>query len=160
MRSEFLLIFSPLRFCLCGCGYMLDLAWAQTFGLIMPRVQIELGISGSYTAYDLALSCMLNVYADSHYGDIFSVFSAGLTVGALTWGVLVDIIGRRWAFNLTVATTAFFGLLLGACDTYLTIMSLTFFVGFGLGGNIPIDATIVMEFLPSVRDLVRIGNPC
>jgi hypothetical protein len=36
-----------LSFALCGLGYALDLAWAQTFGLIMPRVQIELGISGA-----------------------------------------------------------------------------------------------------------------
>lgn len=38
-----------------------------------------------------------------------AVFSAGLTVGAFTWGILVDIIGRRWAFNLTVGIVAVFG---------------------------------------------------
>ena len=27
---------------------------------------------------------------------------------------------------------------------------MVFFVGFGLGGNIPIDETIVLEFLPNV----------
>ena len=40
-----------------------------------------------------------------------TVFSAGLTVGAFTWGILVDIIGRRWAFNLTVGIVAVFGAL-------------------------------------------------
>jgi MFS family permease len=104
--------------------------WAKAFGLIMPRIKIE-----------------LNVSAD-HYGDIFSVYSAGLCVGAFSWGLLVDIIGRRWAFNLTCAITAGFGLILGALDTYAGIIAVSFFVGFGLGGNIPIDATITMEFLP------------
>ena len=40
---------------------------------------------------------------------VFLVFSAGLTVGAFVWGLLVDIIGRRWAFNLTVGIVAAFG---------------------------------------------------
>ena len=35
----------------------------------------------------------LTVTADQ-YGNLFSAFSAGLTAGALLWGVLVDIIGR------------------------------------------------------------------
>lgn len=45
-----------------------------------------------------------NTWADSHV-----VFSAGLTAGAFVWGMLVDIIGRRWAFNLTVGIVAIFG---------------------------------------------------
>ena len=49
----------------------------------------------------LLSSIFANVY--------FAVFSAGLTVGAFTWGILVDIIGRRWAFNLTVGIVAAFG---------------------------------------------------
>ena len=65
--------------------------WAQAFSLVTPRIQQELGV------------------ADKDYGDIFSVFSAGLTVGAFMWGILVDIIGRRWAFNLTVGIVATFG---------------------------------------------------
>jgi MFS family permease len=117
-------------FLICGFGYALDLAWAQAFGLIMPRVQAELGI------------------ADAEYGTVFAVFSAGLTAGALVWGMLVDVIGRRWAFNLTVAVQAVFGTALGALDSYAAIVVLTFGVGFGLGGNIPIDATITLEFLP------------
>lgn len=133
------------------------------------------------------------------------VFSAGLTAGAFVWGILVDVIGRRWAFNLTVGIVAVFGtyplsppsfppclllilvtlhpcsnystvcfhrsmhvgrsrapsfprlrrrgstgIILGALDSWAALCGITFFVGFGLGGNIPIDATIVLEFLPNV----------
>jgi MFS family permease len=81
-------------------------------------------------------------------GDIFAVFSCGLTLGAFFWGIAVDVIGRKWAFNLTVGITALFGSLLGAMDSYSAIVGLTLGVGFGLGGNIPIDATITLEFLP------------
>lgn len=43
-----------------------------------------------------------------------------------------------------------FGLCLGAPSNYNGILVLTAFVGFGVGGNIPIDTTITLEFLPQV----------
>lgn len=36
----------------------------------------------------------------------------GLTVGAFFFGLLVDIIGRKWAFNLTCLITCVFGTLI------------------------------------------------
>lgn len=117
-------------FALCGFGYMLDLLWAQAFGLVVSPLQQELG------------------FADNQLGNIFTCFSVGLAVGAFVWGILVDIIGRKWAFNLTVLISSMFGLLLGVPSSYAEILILTAFVGFGVGGNIPIDTTITLEFLP------------
>jgi MFS family permease len=74
-----------------------------------------------------------------------------LTAGAFVWGVLVDIVGRRWAFNLTCLISAAFGLGLGGCNTYNAFLVVTAFVGFGIGGNIPIDTTICLEFIPQNR---------
>lgn len=59
--------------------------------------------------------------------------------------------GRRWAFNLTCLFSSIFGLCLGASNSYTTFLVLTAFVGFGVGGNIPIDTTITLEFLPQNR---------
>lgn len=42
-------------------------------------------------------------------------------------------------------------MILGALNSWSAICAIVFFVGFGLGGNIPIDATIVLEFLPNVQ---------
>jgi hypothetical protein len=39
-------------------------------------------------------------------------------------------------------------LLLGVPSDYASLLVLTAFVGFGVGGNIPIDTTICLEFLP------------
>ena len=41
-----------------------------------------------------------------------SLISDQCSVGALGFGLLVDIIGRRWAFNLTCLITSVFGLIL------------------------------------------------
>lgn len=86
------------------------------------------------------------------YGNIWSCANAGLAVGAFSWGIIVDIIGRRWAFNLTCLITSIFGLLLAAPKyNYGAICGIYFLASVGLGGNIPIDATISLEFLPQNR---------
>ncbi|KAM3073162.1 hypothetical protein ACMFMG_008875 [Clarireedia jacksonii] len=115
---------------MCGLGYFLDLLWANAFGLIAPAMQKEFGFS------------------DQKLGLLFTAVNTGLTVGALIWGVLVDVIGRKWAFNGTVLVCSTFGILIGAPDSYTAILVLVAFTGFGIGGNIPIDTTIALEFLP------------
>ncbi|KAH8900852.1 MFS general substrate transporter [Thozetella sp. PMI_491] len=115
---------------LCGFGYLLDLLWAQAFGLVLSPLQQEFG------------------FGNDAGGTISTSFNAGLTAGAFFWGSLSDIIGRRWAFNLTCLFSSVFGLCLGASDNYNTFLILTAFIGFGVGGNIPIDTTIVLEFIP------------
>ncbi|KAF2673622.1 MFS general substrate transporter [Microthyrium microscopicum] len=118
---------------LCGFGYLLDLLWAQAFGLVLSPIQQEFGFSNAQS------------------GDISVAFSSGLTAGAFVWGFLVDIIGRWWAFNLTAFFSSIFGLCLGVPDSYTSFLVLTAFVGFGVGGNIPIDTTICLEFIPQNR---------
>lgn len=47
--------------------------------------------------------------------------------------------------------SAAFGLGLGGCNSYNAFLVVTAFVGFGIGGNIPIDTTICLEFIPQNR---------
>ncbi|PHH63902.1 hypothetical protein CDD81_5350 [Ophiocordyceps australis] len=118
---------------LCGFGYFLDLMWAQAFSLCLSPLQQELGFSNSQS------------------GRISTCFNAGLTAGALFWGFMSDIVGRRWAFNLTCLLSSIFGLVLGLSNSYTTFLVLTAFVGFGVGGNIPVDGAIFLEFVPQSR---------
>lgn len=83
---------------LCGFGYFLDLAWSQGVGLIASAIYQEMGVP------------------PGHDGTIFACANAGLAIGAFTFGILVDVIGRRWAFNLTCLITSVFGLIL-VCPT-------------------------------------------
>ena len=48
----------------------------------------------------------------SNTGLIFTLSNAGLAIGALFWGIMVDVIGRKWAFNLTCLITSVFGMLI------------------------------------------------
>ncbi|KAL8276496.1 hypothetical protein RQP46_011097 [Phenoliferia psychrophenolica] len=113
-------------------------------------INVELDAMGLGRYQNLTVYQEMNVKGGAQ-ADIFTAFSAGLTVGAFTWGLLVDIIGRRYAFNLTCLLTSLFGILVAAPPNYTGICVLTALCGFGLGGNIPIDATIVLEFLPQNR---------
>ncbi|KAG9254434.1 major facilitator superfamily domain-containing protein [Emericellopsis atlantica] len=115
---------------LCGFGYFLDLLWAHAFGLVLSPLQQEMG------------------FGNDESGNISVCFNAGLTAGAFFWGFMSDIVGRKWAFNLTCLFSSIFGLCLGASPNYLTFLVLTAFVGFGVGGNIPIDTSITLEFIP------------
>ena len=90
-------------------------------------------------------------FSDVALGNIFTSFSAGLTAGAFVWGILVDIIGRYWAFNFTVLISSIFGLCVGAPNSYNAVIVITAFIGIGIGGNIPIDTTITLECLPQGR---------
>ncbi|KAI5364636.1 Putative major facilitator superfamily, MFS transporter superfamily [Septoria linicola] len=121
---------------LCGFGYLLDLLWAQAFGLVLGPLQQELG------------------FGDGESGNISVAFSAGLTVGAFFWGIMGDVIGRRWVFNLTCFISGAFGIALGGVSTYGQFLVLVVFIGFGIGGNIPVDTTICLEFLPSDRQFL------
>ncbi|WWD09106.1 hypothetical protein V865_007227 [Kwoniella europaea PYCC6329] len=122
---------------LCGFGYFLDLAWAQGVGLAASAIYQEMGVP------------------EGSQGVIFSCANAGLAVGALGFGLLVDVIGRQWAFNLTCLITSIFGLLLAAPKyNYAAICGIYFLASIGLGGNIPIDATIALEFVPQRKRML------
>lgn len=84
---------------LTGFGYFLDLAWAQGVGLCASAIYQEMGV------------------ADADTGNIWACANAGLAVGALFFGLIVDVIGRKWAFNLTCLITSIFGLLLVCFDS-------------------------------------------
>lgn len=75
--------------------------------------------------------------------------TAGLCLGALCWGALSDMQGRKWAFNGTLLMVAVFGGFAGRAESLVTACLLFGFLGFGLGGNLVVDGTLLLEFLPA-----------
>lgn len=105
------------------------------FGLITVPLRNETGFGASR----------------ENIGTLSTAFNVGLTVGAFCWGIGVDIVGRKWSFYLTCLIAGIFGLSSGAPGTFTGLRVLVAFTGFGVGGNIPIDCTITLEFLPTQR---------
>jgi MFS family permease len=72
----------------------------------------------------------------------------GLLFGAVFWGFGCDIFGRRWAFNLTIAITSVFGMLAASSPNFAAIGVFAALWSVGVGGNLPVDSAIFLEFLP------------
>ncbi|EGD91842.1 hypothetical protein H112_00444 [Trichophyton rubrum D6] len=75
----------------------------------------------------------------------------GLLVGAVFWGFGCDIYGRKWAFNLTIGITAVFGLAAAGSPSFSAIGVFAALWSIGVGGNLPVDSAIFLEFLPSTH---------
>lgn len=75
-------------------------------------------------------------------------FFLGLCIGASFWGIISDIVGRRPAFNMTLLIAGAFGLSAGGGPSWTGVCALYACVGLGIGGNLPIDGALFLEFLP------------
>lgn len=64
------------------------------------------------------------------------------------WGFGCDVFGRRWAFNLTLGITAVFGMIAASSPNLAAIGCFAALWSFGVGGNLPVDSAIFLEFLP------------
>jgi MFS family permease len=72
----------------------------------------------------------------------------GLLVGAIFWGFGADIIGRKWAFNISLFICAASCIIAGAMPSWASLGFWIALVGFGGGGNLVMDTTVFLEYLP------------
>ena len=75
----------------------------------------------------------------------------GLLFGAMFWGFGCDVFGRRWAFNLTIGITSVFGLIAAGSPNFAAVGVFAALWSVGVGGNLPVDSAIFLEFLPGTH---------
>lgn len=78
-------------------------------------------------------------------GWIGSINSIGMAVGALVFGLMADRFGRKSVFMWTLVIFSVASGLSAATTTLAAFMVLRFFVGMGLGGELPVASTLVSE---------------
>ncbi|KAK9417946.1 putative Major facilitator superfamily (MFS) profile domain-containing protein [Seiridium unicorne] len=117
-------------FVLCGFGWFADNLWMQGISLTLPSLSEEFGISEKRVRYTTS-----------------SVF-VGLCIGSFFWGLGADILGRRVAFNLTLFITSIFGTWAAYASSWGWTCFLFACMGTGVGGNLPVDGALFLEFLP------------
>ncbi|KAL8710569.1 MAG: hypothetical protein Q9220_004793 [cf. Caloplaca sp. 1 TL-2023] len=115
-------------FVLVGFGWASDNMWPIITSLILPAVALEF----NQTKPPL-LSLAQNI---------------GLLFGAIFWGFGCDIFGRRLAFNMTIGVTAVFGLIAAGSPNFAAIGCFAALWSVGVGGNLPVDSAVFLEFLP------------
>lgn len=85
----------------------------------------------------------------AYLGFIFSSFFIGLVFGALLFGVLGDIYGRK---SITIVSTLWYGAFSIATigvGSMGPLVVLRFLTGFGLGGVLPTTIALMCEYAPS-----------
>ncbi|KAJ1650842.1 hypothetical protein IWQ61_008453 [Dispira simplex] len=115
---------------LCGLGWLADNMWLQCVANILPRIQRHFSIS------------------DPAIGIMSSSIFTGMMLGALFWGFVLDTHGRRKAFRWTLSISSGFGLAAGFSQSFSVLCFFLFGLGFGVGGNMPVDGAVFLEFIP------------
>lgn len=116
-------------FCLNGFGYAVDSLILLIQSIISTQARYEFQPSFS-TGLTIA------VYV-------------GMLVGAIFWGFSADIIGRRFAFNVSLFVSAVFTVVAGASPSWIVLGLFISLSAFGAGGNLVLDTTVFLEYLPS-----------
>ena len=113
-----------------GIGWALDAMDVGLISFIMAALAVHWGITPTESSW------------------LASVGFIGMALGATFGGLLADKFGRRHIFALTLLV---YGLATGASAlaTGLTILIvLRFFIGLGLGAELPVASTLISEFAP------------
>ena len=78
----------------------------------------------------------------------------GMFVGALFWGYTADVVGRRFCFNTSLFICSVFAILAGAAPNWPVLGLFICLSAFGGGGNLILDTTVFLEYLPSQKQWV------
>ncbi|CUA71355.1 putative MFS-type transporter PB1E7,08c [Schizosaccharomyces pombe 972h-] [Rhizoctonia solani] len=120
-------------FVVTGFGWLADNLWPIVTGLILAPVVQEFSAKGPF------LKLAQNI---------------GLLVGALGWGVGSDIWGRKISFNTTLAIVGIFATVAAASPSFTALSVFAALWSVGVGGNLPVDSAIFLEFLPGTHQFL------
>lgn len=118
-------------FIVVGFGWASDNLWPVVTSLILPAIKHE--------------------FTPKRYQLLVLAQNIGLLAGAAFWGFGCDVFGRKWAFNLTLGLTALWGLVAAGSPNFAAIGVFDALWSFGVGGNLPVDSAIFLEFLPQTH---------
>jgi MFS family permease len=88
---------------------------------------------------------------------ISSLYFVGWAIGGLTWGFISDRIGRSKSLALAVSMYGLFTFLKGMAPSFEWIFVFQFFCGFGVGGVLVVNTTLLSEVWPRATRSVFIG---
>ena len=114
-----------------GLGWLFDSMDTGLISFVLPMLVKDWGL------------------APEQAGMIGSMGLFGMAIGAVMAGSLADRFGRK---NIFAATVILYSVSTGLCAiawSYESLLLFRFFVGFGLGGELPVAATLVSEYAPA-----------
>lgn len=115
----------------CTLGLMFDSMDLQIAAFVAPLIRKEWGLT------------------PKTLGLIISAASFGAIGGSYFFGIVSDRLGRITGFQTTIGIFSIFSALSALAKTTSQLIPLRFLTGFGLGGLIPIDASVITEYIPA-----------
>ncbi|MFC5478687.1 MFS transporter [Massilia suwonensis] len=117
------------------------------FGLVWMADAMQV-LSIGFSAPSIAKTFGIAVPQALETGTLFFV---GMLIGAFVFGRLADRIGRRPVLMAAVVVDACFGVASAFAPDFTWLLVLRFLTGIGVGGTLPVDYTMMAEFLPAER---------
>lgn len=114
-----------------GLGWLFDSMDTGLISFVLPVLAKEWGLT------------------PAQMGWIGSIGLIGMALGAVISGTVADKLGRKKVFTITVLL---YSLATGMCAlswSYESLLFFRFLVGFGLGGELPVAATLMSEYAPA-----------
>ena len=118
-----------------GLGWGADAMWEEVTPVILPQLEIEWGASASSTVLGLLVAGQF----------------AGMALGSIGWGVLSDKIGRQGPFRYILLVSGVSGIIAALSPSWWILLVCLFVNGIGIGGNLPVDGAMFVEFAPAIR---------
>lgn len=117
------------------------------FGLVWLADAMQV-LSIGFSAPSIAKTFGITVPNALQTGTLFFV---GMLIGAFAFGRLADRIGRRPVLMMAVVLDAICGVASAFAPDLQWLLVLRFLTGVGVGGTLPVDYTMMAEFLPAAR---------
>ncbi|KAG8862221.1 hypothetical protein FRB96_001800 [Tulasnella sp. 330] len=117
-------------FVVTGFGWLVDNLWPVVISIILTPVITEFHFQGPY--FELSQNI-------------------GLFVGAIVFGLGSDIWGRKVSFNSTLLVVGVFATAAAGSPDSIFLCVFSAFWSVGVGGNLPVDSAIFLEFLPGTH---------
>ncbi len=117
------------------------------FGLVWLADAMQV-LSIGFSVPSIAKTFGLTIPQALQSGTFFFV---GMLIGAFVFGRLADRIGRRPVLMIAVVIDACAGVASAFAPEFAWLLVLRFFTGIGVGGTLPVDYTMMAEFLPADR---------
>lgn len=117
------------------------------FGLVWAADAMQVLAIG-FSAPSIAKSFGVTIPEALQTGTMFFV---GMLIGAFVFGRLADRIGRRPVLMIAILIDAVFGIASAFAPDFGWLLALRLLTGIGVGATLPVDYTMLAEFLPSDR---------
>jgi AAHS family 4-hydroxybenzoate transporter-like MFS transporter len=115
---------------MCGAIVLLDGFDAQVMGYVVPQLRLKLSLD------------------QTALGHVASSGLAGMLVGALVFGPLADLLGRRPVLIVCPLIFGVGALLTATASSESSLIAFRLLTGFGMGGAMPNTIALTAEYMP------------